>query len=307
MDYAVGHLTTELIRAPLGIDERAPRFGWRIASSGRDVVQTGYRLRVCEGDTVVWDTGDVASGETQWTEYAGAPLKPRTAYTWQVISRHAGGEAQASSTFETGLMDAGLGAWRGARFIGDASQGLWANAKAIFSLTLHFMLKGEAAGIIFGKDDPRLLDKNKNDYNIAGEHYIKYRISRAGMLSIYRVGYHPSDTDAPIAEIPIPGFNPAHPHTLRIDVTGNNAYAYLDGARIDETRKELPPRMVRPGMPSFRIAPRQLNPAGDNDLTTYPMLATSGFFAEGVCEVIGFEIGNLRPPQATLVRVEAAT
>ncbi|MGI6239153.1 MAG: family 78 glycoside hydrolase catalytic domain, partial [Christensenellales bacterium] len=49
------------------------------------------------------------------------------------------------------------------------------------------------------------------------------------------------------------------------------------------------------------------NPAGDNDLTTYPMLATSGFFAEGVCEVIGFEIGNLRPPQATLVRVEAAT
>lgn len=306
MRYEVKNLTVELEPGYAFTDEKKPRFGWRIESDGRDVLQTGYRLTVKKGAETVWDSGKVEGGESQWIEYAGAPLLPRTRYDWAVESFSEGGAGSAVAAFETGLMDETYAAWRGARWIGADEVGLAARVKAIFSIQLDFFLRGEATGVIFGKNDPRLLDGNKNDYGLAGENYIKYRLTRAGALEIYRVGYHPSDrADVPFATVEIPGFDPALPHALRVDVTGNNAYAYLDGVRVDEVKKELTRRM--PGMPPFLMAPRQLNPAGKNDVTTYPLLCESGFFAEGECEVVRFSISNLRPPKAQLVRVEAAT
>ncbi len=306
MRYEVKNPTVEWTRGYAYTDEKTPRFGWQIESDGRNILQTGYRLTVKQGNETVWDTEKVVSGESQWIAYAGAPLVPKTRYDWTVISYFEGGAAQACAAFETGLMDETYGAWHGAKWIGADEIGLAARAKAIFALELDFFLRGEATGVIFGKNDPRLLDRNKNDYGIAGENYIKYRLTRAGLLEIYRVGYHPSDrADLPFAVIDIPGFDPVLPHTLRVEVTGNNAYAYLDGAKVDEIKKEFP--FKRPGMPPFIMAPRQLNPAGDNDVTTYPLLCESGFFAEGACEVVRFAISNLRPPKAQLVRIEAAT
>lgn len=306
MRYEVKSLTVELERGCAFIDEKRPRFGWRIESDGRDVLQTAYRVTVREGEKAVWDTGKVESDESQWIEYAGANLLPRTRYDWTVSSFYEGGEASASAAFETGLMDETGDAWKGAKWIGAAETGLAAQAKSIFSVQLDFFLRGAATGVIFGKNDPRLLDRNKNDYGLAGENYIKYRLTREGALEIYRVGYHPADrADVPFAAVEIPGFDPAMPHALRVDVTGNNAYAYLDGVKVDEVKRELPFR--RPGMPPFIMAPRPLNPAGENDVTTYPLLCESGFFAEGECEVVRFAISNLRPPKAQLVRLEAAT
>lgn len=306
MNYTLKNLTTELERGRVFTDEKKPRFGWQIESDGRDVLQTAYRVRVMRGEELVWDTGIVESGETQWIEYAGLDLLPRTRYDWTATSYHASGEASACATFETGLLDSRPAAWRGASWIGAPEPGLAARAKAIFSIELDFLMRGDAAGVIFGKNDPRLLDKNLNDYDLAGENYIKYRLTRAGVLEIYRVGYHPDDrADAPFASVEIPNFDPARPHSLRVDVTGNNAYAYLDGARVDAVKKELPFRA--PDMPPFIMAPRQLNPAGDNDVTTYPLLCESGFFAEGACDVVRFSISNIRPPKAQLVRLEAAT
>ena len=40
------NLTCESRVNPLGLDEKNPRFGWQLESSERDVLQTGYRIRV---------------------------------------------------------------------------------------------------------------------------------------------------------------------------------------------------------------------------------------------------------------------
>ena len=308
MSYILTNLTVELERAPLGMDEACPRFGWRIESDARNVKQTAYRILVKDGQETVWDSGRVESAESQWIEYAGAPLRPRTEYAWEVFSWGNAGENTAASTFETGLMDTDISAWRGAKWVGDSRIGLASRAKSIFNLTLNFVMRGEAVGIIFGKNDPRLLDANRNDYGIAGENYIKYRLDKTGRLSIYRVGYCPEDTaDKPIGEKQIEGFSAAEPHSLRIEVTGNNAYAYLDDRRVDEVKKPVPPFMKREGMPDFMTVPRQLNPAGTNDLTTYPLLCDCGFFAEGEAEIVKFAVSNVRPPKADCARIEAAT
>lgn len=308
MSYIITNLTVELERAPLGIDDTRPRFGWRIESDAQNVKQFAYRISVKDGINTVWDSGRVESAESQWIEYAGAPLMPRTEYIWEVTSWGSAGDNTAASTFETGLMDTDISAWRGAKWIGDSRISLVSRAKSIFDLTLNFVMRGEAAGIIFGKNDPRLMDANKNDYGIAGENYIKYRLDKNGRLSIYRVGYCPEDTaDNPIGEKHIEGFSAAAPHSLRIEVTGNNAYAYLDGQRVDDVEKPVPPFMKRPGMPDFMTVPRQLNPAGNNDLTTYPLLCDCGFFAEGEAEILKFSVSNVQPPRATCARIEAST
>lgn len=307
MIYRVYGLTTELAKTPLGVDEARPRFGWKIDSDGQNVKQSAYRVTVKTGDKCVWDSGIVESSESAWIEYAGEALAPRTEYVWQVESFCDDVRASAADSFETGLMNPSIDAWRGAKWIGSKELSLAVRAKSIFALELQFRMHGEAVGLIFGKNDPRLLDANKNDYGIAGENYIKYRLSRDGALKIYRVGYCPSDrADAPIAVSSIEGFDPDACHTLRIEVTGNNAYAYLDGERVDYEKREFRGAPM-PGAPEFIIVPRQLNPAGTNDLTTYPLLCESGFFAEGRADVLKYSISNLRPPKATLVRIEAAT
>jgi len=308
MSYILTNLTVELENMPLGLDEARPRFGWRIDSDAKNVKQTAYQVIVKKADEVVWDSGKVESAESQWIEYAGKALEARTAYTWSVKSWGTSGEAEAASSFETGLMNTDISAWRGAKWIGDDHVNLAARAKGIFEITLNFVMRGEAVGVIFGKNDPRLLDANKNDYALAGENYIKYRLAKDGTLSIYRVGYHPDDTaDKPIGEQHIENFDPSEPHSLKVEVTGNNAYTYLDGVKVDYIMQELPPFMRRPGMPEKREIPRQLNPTGENDLTTYPLLCESGFFAEGEAEIVKYAVSNIRPPKATLARIEAST
>ena len=60
-------------------------------------------------------------------------------------------------------------------------------------------------------------------------------------------------------------------HELKIEVTGNCAYAYVDGIRVDEVQKE--------GPLGISTEPRQLNPLGDNDITTFPRLNQVGYYA----------------------------
>ena len=209
MSYTLTHLTTELASRPLGLDEARPRFGWRIDSEDRDVLQRAYRVTVSREGEILWDSGLVESAETQWIEYAGKALLPRTEYQWKVVSYAGESSAEAESSFETGLMDSSIAAWRGAKWIGDRETGLAARAKSIFAIDLNFRMKGQAAGVIFGKNDPRLLDKNKNDHGLAGENYIKYRVTREGRLEIYRVGYAPDDrADAPLGQVALANFDP---------------------------------------------------------------------------------------------------
>ena len=55
---------------------------------------------------ILWESGKLATPETTQIEYAGLPLAPRTAYTWQVTATDdAGNTASGKARFETGMMD----------------------------------------------------------------------------------------------------------------------------------------------------------------------------------------------------------
>jgi len=65
---------------PIGIDASRPRLSWVIESKAKGIVQTAYQI-VVNG---AWDSGKVASGQSQNVEYGGKPLISGTGYEWKV-------------------------------------------------------------------------------------------------------------------------------------------------------------------------------------------------------------------------------
>ncbi len=112
---------------PLGIDEPAPRFSWRIQATDRSQSQTAYRtvarnqgqsayrvlvsssragLDAGIGDR--WDSGMVASDATNGVAYGGAPLRGGQRYWWRVQTWDRDGRPGSDSppaTFEMGLLE----------------------------------------------------------------------------------------------------------------------------------------------------------------------------------------------------------
>lgn len=106
-------LTVEGRKAPLGLDERCPRFGWKIVSDKKNVLQKSYRLLVAtsldklsndEGD--VWDSGTVRSDSSQWVGFKGRRLSPDTDYYWkvQVITNNGRTAWSTPAKWSTGLL-----------------------------------------------------------------------------------------------------------------------------------------------------------------------------------------------------------
>ncbi len=85
-------LRCEYLRDPLGIDTAKPRLSWTLAPTGqRGQRQTAYQIMAAEtledlaaGKATLWDTGKVASAETNQIEYAGKPLASRIRCFWKV-------------------------------------------------------------------------------------------------------------------------------------------------------------------------------------------------------------------------------
>ncbi|RZQ59471.1 alpha-L-rhamnosidase [Amycolatopsis suaedae] len=111
---AVTGLTTESADRPLGIDEPAPRLGWRLRAGRPGTLQTAYHVlvastvdKLAEGRADVWDSGRVASGASVQIPYAGGPLAARTRYHWTVRVWDERGQASGWAEprwFETGLL-----------------------------------------------------------------------------------------------------------------------------------------------------------------------------------------------------------
>src|SRR5690606_39149249 len=83
-------LTCEYIENPLGLDERAPRLSWTLASEKRNQTQTAYELIVADNVTdirrkkgTVWATGRVESEQNIHITYGGQPLQSFTRYNWR--------------------------------------------------------------------------------------------------------------------------------------------------------------------------------------------------------------------------------
>ena len=77
-------LKTEYLRDPMGIDALQPRFSWKLNSNKNGVVQKSYRIVARTGETILWDSGLVASSQSQRVRYEGEPLVSRQQVEWTV-------------------------------------------------------------------------------------------------------------------------------------------------------------------------------------------------------------------------------
>ena len=112
----LSQLTVEGRISPLGLDESHPRFGWQIMSDKQNVMQKEYQLQVSttpEETGKVWESGIIASEQSQWVEYAGPVLQPNTCYYWRVKVKTNRGKSSWSewSKWTTGLLSEQN--WRG--------------------------------------------------------------------------------------------------------------------------------------------------------------------------------------------------
>ena len=68
-DLSAYDLTTEHKTNPAGIDVSQPRLSWKLNSTGNNVMQTVYWIRVAtdpkfSGSKIVWQSGEVASDQS---------------------------------------------------------------------------------------------------------------------------------------------------------------------------------------------------------------------------------------------------
>ncbi|MBN9380057.1 MAG: family 78 glycoside hydrolase catalytic domain [Chitinophagaceae bacterium] len=83
----VGHLLTENLADPIGLDTRQPRFSWQLTAPERGLQQTAYEIKVgtqAGGKDEVWSSGKINSDQSLWVPYAGKTLLSGTRYYWRV-------------------------------------------------------------------------------------------------------------------------------------------------------------------------------------------------------------------------------
>lgn len=321
--FVIQHVYIDYLEHPLGLDDPTPSISWKLegVNGARNIRQKAYRILVGseKGLADLWDSGVRESDCSVGVPYEGAVLRAKRRYYVSVTIWEEEGEEDTwdEAWFETGFLDSSLEAWGGARWIGAPEKYVNARTMGVFVLSCDIRFHSDAgkAGIIFGAKDERLLDARKNQYEIAGENYIRYLldISRIpAVLEIYRVGYAPEDTkEKPFASIPVVAFekekrtiitheNKFEPHNLKIEVIGDCAYAYVDDVLVDAMDVKLPTGET------MMIA-RPLNPLGFNDVTTFPRLCQIGYYLEkGGRAVFGdLKVNQFRTPHSEIARVVA--
>lgn len=83
------NLKTENLINPIGMEVTKPRFSWQLASDKRSTMQTAYEVHVADNLTAlakgnVWNSGKVASDQSIFVDYGGAPPASGKKYYWQV-------------------------------------------------------------------------------------------------------------------------------------------------------------------------------------------------------------------------------
>lgn len=317
MNVEITEILINQEESPIGIDIEHPLFSWKIQTSEKGMIQKSYHIIVKEkeGGKIVWDSGVCFSSESVNVEYNGEKLKAETRYEIEVeIWDVSGASAKQLAVFETGLMNGSLDSWEGAKWIGAPEYYVASDTMSVFAVesSITILKGGKRAGIVFGANDERLQEQSKNEMQMEGENYISYVLNVEkipAFLEIYRVGYTMEDSkEVPFVQIPIveeesgklliTENNKYEPHHLRVEVMGNAAYAYVDGMRVDSVKRKM--------FSGIKSSPRQLNPLGFNDVTTYPRLCEVGYYVEkGTAAFFeGLSVKNVRKPGAVLIEVD---
>ena len=176
--FRIGEIRINDMLTPLGTDIEEPLISWTLESDEQDVKQA--RVRILAGrepeSSDSWDSGLIETDRSIGIRYAGSPLQAQTRYYVTVCAQERRGEwAKAITWFETGLMDAKAGAWRGAAWIGAPEYMVASDTLSAFVLESTFRItEGFRAGIIFGADDARLMNRYRNELLLEGENEIRF-------------------------------------------------------------------------------------------------------------------------------------
>lgn len=314
--FEVYDLRVDQIVNPVGIDIEKPVFSWKLKSEKRNTVQKKVQILVGfqAGTDELWNSGVLESEESAGIIYAGNILSAETRYYVTVrVWNEEDVPAVTEGYFETGLMNPGMEAWDGAKWIGAPEFEVAADKLGVFTIESSIRVKnGDRAGIVFGANDDRLLDKRKNEMFIEGENDIRFVLNVAeepAAVEIYRKGYAADDrADVPLYVLPVVDVEAGEPvitaenkrafHKLTVKVEGNAAWTFVDGHKIDEVAVETPRGIVK--------MPRQLNSLGIFDVTTFPRLYQIGYYVpEGSeADFDGLSVKNFRKPEAELLKLE---
>ena len=315
--FEIYDLRVNQITEALGLDVEKPVFSWKLKSEKQNTLQKQAQILVGKtaGSADVWDSGVMDTDESAGIAYAGEALEAETRYYVTVKAWNQDGEeAETSSWFETGLMNGNISAWDGAKWIGAPEFNVASEKLGVFVLESTFRIKeGARAGVVFGANDARLNDISKNELQVEGPNDIRFVLNiekKPAVIEVYRRGYCKEDVaDVPLYELGtkdletgkelITEENKHDFHKLTIEVEGNGAYTYLDNCKVDEVCVESP------FGGQMRI-PRQLNPLGAFDVTTFPRLCEMGYYAgpDSEAEYQGIRVRNLRKPCAEILAVD---
>jgi alpha-L-rhamnosidase len=288
-DIRIVNLKVEYTKTPIGIDVQKPRFSWQMLAPDkqRGYKQTAYQVVVINeaGDTL-WNCRKIKSDVSLNVQYAGKPLSAVTRYHWVVAVWDQNNQKHsATSWFETGLMnpDPKGAAWNGAKWIGGGDKDLVLYApylpvfKLNFSLQLDEASGTTKAGFIYGANDNRLMDKNKNLFKLENKKDSSYvlveldiaplQLNDSARLHIYRAGYKPDDKkDLPLITFSIPTSiindkNKYAKHAIYLSSVLGDTHLYING----QAKENL-------------IGNINLNPLGKGgDFIAFPMVADIGF------------------------------
>ena len=304
-DFQVVNLLTEYTSCPMGLDESRPRFSWQMRSEEQGAAQAAYRLTLTdEQGQTVWDSGRITSSTSLAVPYAGVALRPETHYQWTVQVWNQQGEKQtADSWFETGLMETSdkAAAWAGARWIGGNAQAMpfFSAYQSVFRICYKVEME-QSAALIFGANDPRLMDANKNilgQQNQKDQSYIKVELAYgdSAMLHVYRVGYTQKDrADQPLQSVGVPRSlinetNRKQPHAVEIAANSGRTTLSVDGKKVGDVL---------------------LNPMGNSgDYICFPVLGDMGFeVPQGeTARFTEVRVENYRSPRHALATIADAT
>jgi len=334
----IDKLKVEYRETPLGIDIAQPRFSWQmVASKGeRGAMQAAYEIQVEDpAGSVVWDSKRTEGSDALGILYAGNPLKPATRYSWTVsVWNQKGEKLSSSSWFETGLMDPSPDspAWSGAKWIGGGDDDLVLYApyleifEAKYSLTIA--PGSNRASFVYGANDSRLMDKNKNLFQLENrrdQSYIKLELDISAVdgtpdgkarLNVYRAGYKDTDTPTtPLAtfEIATDVVSNSNKHAEHV-VAFSSAFGQITITIDGKDSLKLAGAQVQASGPPAGFGRRRenavnLNPAGrGGDFIAFGMLCDIGFAVDPGqnASFRNVTVSNSRTPRSTLFHEDLA-
>ncbi len=323
----ITNLLTEYTSTPIGIDVLKPRFSWQmqVESNERGYFQKAYQIVVNDDNgNAVWNSGKQESDISLNIEYRGIPLQAENRYTWHLtVWNQKNEELTAGSWFETGLMNPSLQAWNGAKWIGGAGDQIpfYSHYFSVFKIGCTIQLDAASgsskASLVFGANDKRLMDKNKNVFNLSNKlnaSYIRVELDCSSLIkkeddfaqiNVYRVGYHPEDKqDKPIGSVVVPtsiinAINVYAAHTIWVESSVGTLNFEVDGQNIMISKPENHNIYIPFGI--------QVNPMGvGGDYIGFPMVADVGFMLDKHQKAAfsNLQIRNFRSPSNFLFAEE---